>query len=645
MNEQFPRFIAPFDAVPNESPNPFYVSAINSIMSHILPPYFFQQENALARFHEKLPIITWTQLGKPPFDLSFYLCCLFRPNAFRFVYEMVSRWLIPGRRMNALLQFAVDFLIPDFGHQMYIGGEVKIRIETEQELKILQQNLPVIETELRLGIESAYQANRILEIKGLSADEKTGLIQENITSLVKRRPQDFDFDILTDMQHFLVLFKEEFKAARCYKHMSRIICIHYLFQKALRFCYESFPDRRYISVKLLHEKLYGRQRVLGIIIGLSYLRENELFDERHIITAIQLLIPDAQAVKNSFFAYENRGEITRTYYLEVTKPKDDFFTLEQMRLLKRELPEVLKNRIEQRLNPIFMPTNEEEVMRGILTLSNQLKLVRDIPHVIISFNQQTEEALEFLVILLRVNKEGMLSIEKHFEAKPTYLEFLLERCKIVGILRKKYQKEATVFKLCIRKTPFLRQDHSLDLYKARQDVAAELTRVIGEYRDYNGGTISKESELMRNLRALLGKKAEENTFLLDNFFYSIIPPMMRSTLEPEPLKKLFLMILEAKQIGMEEAQPCLFQIQEDQKYFYMLIVAHNPSFKDSVIKAVEELGISSLQLSHCFVNTGALVCMGFIYRVNGSKDANRLRFAVEEEMTNWAENSSQALKY
>ncbi|NGX54430.1 MAG: hypothetical protein KR126chlam2_00040 [Chlamydiae bacterium] len=645
MSEEYPSVITPFDIDPLHSSNPFYVSAINQIMSHVLPPHFFEEEDALLRFHKMLPIFSWTPMGEPPFDLSFFLCCRFRPNVFRFFYEMVSRWLIPGKRMNALLQFAVDFGIPELGEQMYVGGEVKVRIESRHELAIMEQNLPIIESEIRLGVESAYQANRILEIKGLSADEKTAMIQENITLLVKKRPQDFDYDVLSEMQHFLVLCKNEFKAAREYKQMSRIICVHYLFRKALRICLEAFPERRYISAKIIHARLNGKEKVVGIVLGMSYLGENEIFDERHILGGVQTLIPDARVVEGSFFANDSRSESTRMYYLEITKKADIPLSLQETKLLKQELSGVLKSCVEQRLNPIFMPPNEEEIMRDILTLSNQLKFVRDLPHVMISFNQQTGEALEFLVVVLRVVRLHCRTLAEFFEDKPSYLEIIFDRTKNVGTLRKKYNKEASVFKVRIRKAPFLRQDRSVDLYKARQGISQELTRVMGEYRDYNGGTISKEAELMTDLCRLLGPKAKENSFLLENFFYSLSPATMRSILEPEPLRKLFHMLLDIEQDELAKDQPCHYQIQEDSNYFYMLVTSADSSFREPVKKAIDDLKISSFQLATCYVLNNDLSCFGVISRTSDLAESIRLRLAVEKAMTEWTDQKYSALNY
>ena len=140
MKSDYPRIVPDFQTNPQQAT--VYIAAINRMMSQMLPPSFFQTEGATARFIDQLPIICWTPLSEPPFDISFFLCCRFRPNAFHFFYEMVSRWLIPGKQMNALLQFAIDFFIPDVNDQKYIGGEVIMRVESVKEFETLQHNLP-----------------------------------------------------------------------------------------------------------------------------------------------------------------------------------------------------------------------------------------------------------------------------------------------------------------------------------------------------------------------------------------------------------------------------------------------------------------------------------------------------------------------
>ena len=99
------------------------------------------------------------------------------------------------------------------------------------EFEEIQRNFPIIGTEIALGIHSEFYSHSIMDIKGLSADDKTALIQDFIAFLVKRFPTYYDRDVFTEMQHVLVTWRDDFKATRNARHLSRIISIQYLFEK------------------------------------------------------------------------------------------------------------------------------------------------------------------------------------------------------------------------------------------------------------------------------------------------------------------------------------------------------------------------------------------------------------------------------
>lgn len=612
--------------------------AIEKIMSHMLPPNFFQGNESSLRFENQLPIVCWSALSVPPFDMSFFLLCRFRRNVFHFFYEMASLWLLPGKQMHILLQFAADFFMPEISSQKYTAGEVTLRIEHPVDLKTLQNNLPIFEREIRLGIESAYLAGRILEFKGLSANEKITLIQDSIVSLMHKRPQDFDYGLLSEMQHFLVLCRDEFKAARHCRHLSKIICVHYLFRKAMKLSLETFPDRRYISVKLIRAKLAGKKRVLGIALGISFIRQNEILEHPHILSAIKAIVPNAKKVADSFLKHLIGSEQAWTLYIEIEKEDETTFTLEEERQLKEKLPSEMKNHFQERLNPLFMPQNEEEIMRHILTLSGELTLVRDLPQVMILFNQQLVESLEFLVIVLRIFKPELKSISQLFESKSTPLEFLHDRTKYVGCLRKKYKKEAAVFRLRFHKAPFLRSDHSIDLYRARQELVKELSRLMGEFRDFNGGIISKETELFDKIRQDLGTLAKEHDLLLENFFFSLNPPLMRSLLPSDPIKNMFIMLLEAQEEGLANDQPYQIRIREKDGYFYLYLSAKEPSFYEILAPAIEGMESTSLQIASSFMpQTEIPSSFALISKISYPEEIGRLRLLIEQTMAGWAQ--------
>ena len=611
MKNHYPRIVTPFD--PEPDPNSFYIQAIQRVLMRLFPPGFFSEES-VGRFHKQLPALSWSSFGQVPFTLSFFFCGLFRQGAYRFFYEMISRWAIPGKRINVVLQSAFDFAMPDLGPEIYISGEIMLEVTQRKEVEILEKNLPILEKELRLGLLSPYQASRILEARGLTYDGKVSLIQENIISLIHHRPHDFDYDVLTEMQHFLLHCTDSFKDERSFRHLSRIICVHYLFRKALRASLLHFPDRRYINIKLLRAFVNGR-RVLGIAIGISFLRDNEILQERHILHAINGLIPRVALVEGSFVAEKE------SIYLEVER-KGGISLFEESRLID-ELSSELKNSIETRLNPIFMPQNEEEIMRDIVTLSGQLRFVRDLPQVIINFNQQTEEQLEFLVICLSIKP-----VVTHLKQKASFLECFVDRVKTVGSLRKKHPKQATVFRLRILKRPFLRQDHSVDLHKARQEVSKELARIIGDFRDYNGGMLSKENELFTHLRELLEETGQENAFLLEDFFYNLTPAVMRSLLPAESLQRLFLLLLET-----ELSEDYTIQVLEEDD-LYVVVQAQDASFKDCIAKLV-----SSLDAASCFLQSTEHPTFCLLWRGPSQEQVVKFRLDLDEAMMRWSGNA------
>ena len=109
------------------------------------------------------------------------------------------------------------------------------------------------------------------------------------------------------------------------------------------------------------------------------------------------------------------------------------------------------------------------------------------------------------------------------------------------MLRKKHPKEATVFRVKLSSFPFLRDDQSVDLFRARQTVVQELQKIVGEIRDYNGGMIAKQIELFETLQSSLEHQNRSDHRLLEAFFHALYPIESRSIVPPKQLKKFFLL--------------------------------------------------------------------------------------------------------
>jgi len=499
-----------------------------------------------ARFADMLPLIHWSELSRAPCALSVLLLCKYRLNACQFFYDMVSRWLLPQKRVNVELFFASDVRLPHLSDDLLSVAEIVVHLKSTQDVEEVRRNIHAIETEIRLGVVSNYHARRILEFKGLSTDGKTAMIQEKIGSLIQSHSKDFDQGIFSQMQHFLVCVREDFKNIRDYHHISRIISNLHSLRKYVKQNIEVYPNKRHVIFKFLKTKLtptgQKEKLVLGILAGLNFLREHEVFETGHLIGAIQKNLPHIRLVEGSAFV-EKAETGVQTLYLEIEKGDASDFTLEEIQLLKISLPDQIKGHIEQLAHPIFMPRNEEEVLRNIMALSRQLRYVGDLPQIIISFDEQKGEELCFTVILLRVIGENEPGVQDLFNAKKSSLKYIPDRVRRVGHLRRRYVKEATVFRTMILNEGFLRADHSVDLCKAREFVLREVSRIVGDVRDYNGGMILKLNESLNALKSALGKSADP--ILLEKFFYAIVPIEMRSSLETEPLKQFFLTLMQA----------------------------------------------------------------------------------------------------
>ncbi|MBA3603860.1 MAG: hypothetical protein H0W50_09540 [Parachlamydiaceae bacterium] len=609
-----PRILPCFEPEVDHLP---HVEITARLLAKILPDDLFSDKlttNEKEQFQLLLPLVTSASCPKNPNKMSFFFLAKYRSSSFKFFFEMISHWLISGKRLNIVLINSTNFQMPDISDEIMTLCELVISVTDDEELSQIQTYLPIIENEIKMGLESSYYARRILEVKGLAADAKTASIHEHIAYLAKRLPKAFDRDILAEMQHVLVMSREEFKAQRSSRHLSRIISVQYLFRKALRIAIKEQPDQRHISLKVFKSEIQlpkGKKNVLSILMTLSFLKDKELLDKKHILKVIQSHIPEATSVENSFFVDRRSMESVSTIYLEIVKSDGLDFTAEEITLLRETLPKDLKDNIGHLMHPVFMPCNEEEIMRNILSLSNEIRYLRDIPQVIITFHEQTYTQLSFTVTMVHLVRKNNDSIPKIFNGNSS-LEYIYDRSKPIGTLRNKHPKEAVVFWVKLPKDLFLRRDHSIDLYKARHAVVTDLSSLIGEFRDFNGGMLTKQHELLTSLRELLGGDFRYNELLLENFFFSLMPVTMRSLLEPEALKTLFVMLLNTIEHGFSEG--CSYRIRQNLDFIFVLIKIEKSEQKEQLRAALQKFNLHSTELAHMSLKAHEVNYSGYIYR-------------------------------
>jgi hypothetical protein len=606
-----------------------YLENIKNLVNKVFPEIFDELDNSkkITLLNEALPIIKWSDINLLNSKFSVTLLCKQRRGAAIFFYDLISRWLVPDNKLPIDLFFMADFLFEGLNEVVTIA-EVVVEITSENDRLEILKNKRVIDTEIRLGVTSDFHANRIMQFKGLSYDKKTSMIQEKIASLIQTRSKDFGQSIFSHMQQFLVTCSDKFKIERDYHHISRIISILFLMKKVLSSKVAEIPGKRHVNLKFLKTKIYsdkGDKEVLGIIVGINFLKEHEVFEKKHLLKAINIFLPDAIEVENSFFIDKNNESQIQTIYFEVEKRSTKDFTYDEIRKLKEELPLEIKSHIERLMHPIFMPRNEEEIVKNILTLSRQLKFVNDIPQVIITFDEQTSSDLSFTVILLRILKAKSPTVADLFKQVDLIVRFVPDRVKKVGILRRKYLKEANVFKALIPSQNYVRQDHSVDLNKARIDVIDALYRIFGEVRDYNGGMIYKQNEALNTLKSALFQASGYNELLLEKFFYSIRPVEMAVIIPTFSLKSLFLMLSNAikrEETRIKRHSDYLFK--KEAKSVYAIIPVYDIMRKKTIKDAISKYYLLSSDFISFDLFFNDIYYLGYIF--NNEDDIRQKNF-------------------
>lgn len=677
-----------------EETHSYHIRSVESLLEKITDPIFFENQKEknkarkctrpedlipyFTRFNNQVPLVYSTSFDKDHLSVSVVTICSSKHThgVGRFMCDLYSRWLIPGKQIPIVNTRSLAFQFELYPQESYYLTELTLTITEIQDIALIKNNLPIVSKELKLNILAVQHARHVISLKPLSLDQKKILIQENITSLLDRsskeveqtvfnyvhqlitkflaedkvtqmkdqiaplldlKPTAFDRDIYSEMQQLVSQLKDSFTAARDLKYLNRIISYHYIFRKIITNAITAEPNKRHVSTKVLRTTLrleHLSYPILGVLICINFINDNEIFEEKHLLKAIQSILPDYIMVPNSSIIERRGNKRVRSVYLEIEKLDKSAYTGVEIKELKKKIALEVKNRVEGLVHPVFVHRNEEEIMRNILDLSRQLKYIHDLPQVIVNFHKQTSFEISFIIILLRLKKSEECPLKEIFSQSSTILKFYNHDVKIVGILRKRYPKEAHVIELRLDKKQFLRKDFSLDLYKARLCVVSEITRLIGDVRDYNGGMIAKQYEILSALKALLLDDGIHNDFLLENFFYSLTPNYMQSILSPFLLKKFFLMLLSV--LEHEFNKDIFFMntcVHDD--YYILMLGAVKPSFKEVITDVIDNLLISAHEISYSWVNIYDITCVGFLLRYDNPVEHQHFHDTILDTMKRW----------
>lgn len=365
-----------------------------------------------------------------------------------------------------------------------------------------------------------------------------------------------------------------FKRHRTPAYLSHIISSELVLKKRVLLQTIHSSKKRHLSIRILQSELqfpFGNKPALGILVAFNVLNQREVLEETQMREAINQVIPEVQFIQDSFLYFRENQEPVHVAYLEI----------EPTFIVKQSLEVELKKHIKELVSKTFTRRNEEEVFKNIQVLRDQLQSPHDLPQAIIQFEEQKDPYLIFTVILVRIQKDQEPTVRDLIKKSGSSAVFIPDRIAKVG-----ENKEATVFRLQFYKSNFLRKDGSVNLYQGRKEAITVLEQSLGPIRDYNGGSMDLQSTVLKEFIELVPET--EDSFLLENFFYSITPLEMQSVLSAKVLYEWFSLFSQLFPIEINPKSPFHFLSATTQGFWMMAIKLEDLSFKKELRSIVKK---------------------------------------------------------
>lgn len=623
-----------------------YLEGMKEVIKQLLPnPLPFSDKEGLkAWIREELPLVGVNSCGILPDILSVYfLCYQVAPisNVQKFIFDLSKRCLFEESSHKITSFQHMDIF---FEHEMttpLVVAELKVIIQHPREYEQLKEKIPYLRSQLVVATRHRELAESMDRLWLYGPENKHSNIRDLLLKCIQKFPKQLNKDLLLEQQFMQMSVKKEFFTQRSVYHLARSIISLTLIRKNLVNQMTFFVEKRHMNFRLLKTYRYfpfGKKPVLAIIVGINLLDKNECFDEKQIALSVRKLIPNARVVQGSTYSSNPKNSMVVTTYMEMEKGDGSDFSLNQIKELKHYLSKNLGKRIERLVPSLFIVRNEEETMRNILILSQEIKAASDIPQLMISFDRHSTEELRFVIILLRVVRPDEPSlVDKLRHANPR-ISFDMDRVQTVNYIDE-LPIEANVFRLKITNiSEFLRMDFSVNVYLARQFVIQFLEQNLGEVRDYNGGMILKQQEILGQIKKLFTEHDIDEQEILESAYYSLSPIETQVTLPLSVLCMFLEVFLEHFKKVSQVAKKNHLLIQDNHEGIYVVFSSLSPGFNEGIVEKHHPLlahAISS-QITH----EGRHYC-SYLCTHTGQKDKQAIRELFEAAYEEWAAKDEQ----
>lgn len=455
-------------------------------------------------------------------------------------------------------------------------------------------------------------------------------IEERAQKLIQRFPHRHNQNLLRTIDYIFAIFEEIHLLQFRDLELLQLIRTIYLFEYSYGFFdsrYGSFVFR-FLST---HTFTNGcRKKILSLVVKSKRLKKYDYLEDEHLLQILQNQIPNIRIIPGSSYNLYHQKNSSPLLYFQIEKTSHDSFSTHEILQLKRNFGPHLPDSIQTRLPYIFCARNEEEIFKNILTLAKEITTLEDIPQVIITQENSAESRVHFIAIIVRIQKKGQPFFSESLQPMNLSLQYRILREQIVRFFENKSPIVASVIALSIPINPeIFRRNYAIDFYTSRKIVSQFLAKTLGEYRDYNGGMIVKQQELLFALKSHAAHITTVPMNIVEDFFYSLNPIETQATMSLEELIFLYSCFLQTV-TSKRNNSPDFFYVtyRDADLYCTSVLIAHN-DISISPLQFVPEVFHKKIVTYNVYRQGNHLI--GYFYRESPMEVRQSLELSIERK--------------
>jgi len=367
----------------------------------------------------------------------------------------------------------------------------------------------------------------------VSEGELRAFLMRGTEQAIRSFPKRFDYRLYEGLERLMVNVPKGFLSGRSFRHLRKLLLAQFFLQNRMEeVLEEDEDDQKHLFLKLFQ---FPSRVCLALVFHSSY-----GFQKQQLFHALQMVLPGVQETPGSYYLWHHPEHPFFFCYLEVYKLRGKEFSKSDLLMLEKALWDQLL--VVPPLTPaLFWPFNEEESFRQVQLLQREIHNGEDMPHVSVHFQEQSPSSLEFLIHLVRPRCKE--SLNQALKRLPESVQFF---CHFLRTNETPLPLEICAFSLKVPPFAFDVRG-SINLVYARRYVLKYLERIIGPFRDYNGGLFETQQQHFEMLRLHLSSKIAYFDLFAEKAFYALHPVERRLSLSLEEAYNVFALFSELMQ--------------------------------------------------------------------------------------------------